>query len=242
MGKPPVTNPVVYLHSSEEMHEVDDHSVHLLLGASIYLGPKAPWSEYRKIYKRVYCQEGTRVLRDDGLMIVLQTDAYQGGGYIPRLYYLLDLLFKYGWTLIDRKIWVRQKASLFQVSFSDVMLLVPPGGSMTRMKMNQDPKDPKKMRKEWIQTVWHFPPSGESDNAYPAEMCGLIVRNLTKPGDLIVDPFAGSAKLGGVAYSYGRRYAGYEIDEEAIPTIRKNGCDVNWDGKILPRKKSGLLL
>ena len=41
-------------------------------------------------------------------------------------------------------------------------------------------------------------------------------RFLTEPGDLVVDPFAGSNTTGAVAESLGRRWLGLELDEEYL--------------------------
>jgi hypothetical protein len=226
--------PRVYLHSSESMEEVKDNSVTLLLGASVYLGKHAPWEDYARLYKRVYCEEGQRILREDGVFIVLQTDAYQKGKFVPRLHNLLSLLLPEGWTLLDRKVWIRQKANMFQVPFSDVLIFAPPGGTTKRTTLNKD-------NKEWFQGAWQFSPSGEADNAYPAELCRLIVKSTTEKDDLVADPFAGSAKLGGVAHAMGRQYVGYEISEELVPTILQNGCTVIKDGEAIAPKKKGLV-
>jgi DNA modification methylase len=48
---------------------------------------------------------------------------------------------------------------------------------------------------------------------YPEELPEFFIRMLTDPGDLVVDPFAGSCVTGAVAERLGRRWICYEIHE-----------------------------
>jgi hypothetical protein len=55
-------------------------------------------------------------------------------------------------------------------------------------------------------------PTGETgDWAQGVEELGPIISALTAPGDLIVDPFAGSGTVGLAALRYGRRFIGAEV-------------------------------
>ncbi len=49
-----------------------------------------------------------------------------------------------------------------------------------------------------------------------------IIRNFTKPGDVILDPTMGSGTTGVAAVRLGRRFVGIDVDEEAyrISTAR----------------------
>jgi DNA modification methylase len=51
---------------------------------------------------------------------------------------------------------------------------------------------------------------------YPEELPEFFIRMLTDPGDLVVDPFAGSCTTGAVAERLGRRWICYEIHEEYL--------------------------
>jgi site-specific DNA-methyltransferase (adenine-specific) len=55
-------------------------------------------------------------------------------------------------------------------------------------------------------------PTGDGDDwAQGVEELAPIISGLTAPGDLIVDPFAGSGTVGLAAHRYGRRFIGAEI-------------------------------
>lgn len=48
---------------------------------------------------------------------------------------------------------------------------------------------------------------------YPSELPRFFIKMLTDPGDLVIDPFAGSNTTGAVAESLGRRWMGIELNE-----------------------------
>jgi site-specific DNA-methyltransferase (cytosine-N4-specific) len=47
---------------------------------------------------------------------------------------------------------------------------------------------------------------------FPLPVPDFFVRFLSQPGELVLDPFAGSNTVGFVAESLGRRWLGFEID------------------------------
>jgi site-specific DNA-methyltransferase (adenine-specific) len=59
---------------------------------------------------------------------------------------------------------------------------------------------------------------------YPAEkpprICEILVAQSTGPGDLVVDPFMGSASVGVAALALGRRFSGNDICDEALALAR----------------------
>jgi site-specific DNA-methyltransferase (cytosine-N4-specific) len=53
---------------------------------------------------------------------------------------------------------------------------------------------------------------------FPPALPEFFIRLLTQPGDLILDPFAGSNTTGSVAESLGRRWLAVEVDETYLRT------------------------
>jgi DNA modification methylase len=51
---------------------------------------------------------------------------------------------------------------------------------------------------------------------FPADIPDFFIRLLTEPGDLVLDPFAGSNVTGAVAESLGRRWLSVDVDEEYV--------------------------
>src|SRR6476659_8766767 len=82
----------------------------------------------------------------------------------------------------------------------------------------------------------HFPP--DSDTWYVSRICGTfkertghpcqmpeavlerIIRVATNPGDLVLDPFAGSGTTLATAYKLDRRYVGVELSEAYADAVR----------------------
>lgn len=193
--------------------EVAERSVQLAIGASVYLGEEAKWVNYRDLYYHVYYKNILPRIADSGYFVVIQTDQYKDGAVVPRNAMLLQLLLKdWGFVLLDEKVWKRKKGDFFQPPFSMVWVLKPVGGQAKR------PKGP-----GYLDGVWDFPQTaGGKLNAYPDGLCRLLVESFTKPGDLILDPFAGTGRLIGIADSMDRRAVGFDIDRELVPTIKQN--------------------
>jgi site-specific DNA-methyltransferase (adenine-specific) len=75
-------------------------------------------------------------------------------------------------------------------------------------------------------TWWHtiVPTMGAEKTGYPTQKPEGIVRRMvlasSRPGDLCLDPFAGSGTLGAVAAKAGREYLLMDVSEEAVRVMR----------------------
>ncbi len=71
---------------------------------------------------------------------------------------------------------------------------------------------------------------------FPAALPEFFIKLCTDPGDLVVDPFAGSNTTGYVAESLGRRWIASELSEEYVreSALRFSNIGVNFDA---PRTK-----
>lgn len=56
----------------------------------------------------------------------------------------------------------------------------------------------------------------------PVPLIQALVRSYSRPGDLVLDPFAGAGTIPRVALALGRRAIGYEVDPDSMDSIRKN--------------------
>lgn len=59
-----------------------------------------------------------------------------------------------------------------------------------------------------------------SPNQIPLPIYDRIVRALTNPGDLVVDPFAGTGGLGVECKKLGRNYIGFDIGKECVRSAK----------------------
>lgn len=208
---------LVYMHTGVSIPEIADQSVKLFLFGSLYLGRGASWGDYLKLY-RPMAAEAIRTVRRDGWFVSLATPEYNAG----KCRYkgaLLNELFRESFELVDLKIWKRKTIDFFQVPFTSVGIWRPIGGTASRAKIRHRP---------YLDGVWDFPQRTKGGDAvFPTELCDLLIEAFTVPGDLIVDPMAGSAMLLSRAAAMGRTGRGYEIDRKLIPTIRANNVEVS---------------
>ncbi|MCX6359792.1 MAG: site-specific DNA-methyltransferase [Armatimonadetes bacterium] len=66
---------------------------------------------------------------------------------------------------------------------------------------------------------------------FPAELPGFFIQMLTDPGDLVLDPFAGSCVTGEVAERGARRWVCVEMMEEYVEGARARFCRPSSDGQ-----------
>jgi site-specific DNA-methyltransferase (adenine-specific) len=77
-----------------------------------------------------------------------------------------------------------------------------------------------------VSVIWHtiVSPTGREKTGYPTQKPEGLVRRFvqasTRPGDLVLDPFAGSGTLGAVARATGRGYVLMDESPEAVRVMR----------------------
>jgi DNA modification methylase len=88
-------------------------------------------------------------------------------------------------------------------------------------------------------TWWHtiVSPTGREKTGYPTQKPEGIVRRMvqasSRPGDLCLDPFAGSGTLGAVAAKLGRRYLLMDASPQAVRVMEErlqNACSASPSG------------
>lgn len=74
-----------------------------------------------------------------------------------------------------------------------------------------------------MKSVWQILPPGRDEKRFgkhptqkPATLLDRCIRAATKPGDFVLDPFAGSSTTGVAAIRNGRRYCGIEKEPEFV--------------------------
>jgi site-specific DNA-methyltransferase (adenine-specific) len=59
-----------------------------------------------------------------------------------------------------------------------------------------------------------FKSRAETPNQIPEQLVGRIIRLCSNPDDVVLDPFVGSGTTPAVAKKLGRRWIGYELNED----------------------------
>jgi site-specific DNA-methyltransferase (adenine-specific) len=80
--------------------------------------------------------------------------------------------------------------------------------------------------------MWHtiVSPTGREKTGYPTQKPEALIRRFvqasSRPGDLCLDPFAGSGTLGAVAAQLGRRFLLMDASEDAVAVMERRlvGC------------------
>lgn len=67
----------------------------------------------------------------------------------------------------------------------------------------------------WTNGMWEIRPETKSKHPapFPVELPYRLIKFLTYPGDVVLDPFSGSGTTAIAAVRTGRRYIGFELDE-----------------------------
>ena len=92
-----------------------------------------------------------------------------------------------------------------------------------------------------MKSVWRFPAAGRGEKTFgkhptqkPVALIERCLRASTNPGDLVLDPFAGSGTTGVAAIGLGRRFIGCEMEPEYVQLISDRLCDLCPDSTRVP--------
>ena len=82
----------------------------------------------------------------------------------------------------------------------------------------------------WPLASWTFDGESKSYGGYPAcfplELPRRLLKLLTYRGDLVLDPFCGTATTGAAAVQLGRRFVGFDVNPEAVRLARARLSEV----------------
>lgn len=74
----------------------------------------------------------------------------------------------------------------------------------------------------------------------PVELLEKLILNSSSPGELVIDPFAGSSSCGEAALRAGRRFAGCDISERAIEIGRARLSALGPEGVVTRARRAPL--
>lgn len=167
----------------------------------------------------------------------LSDNNVRGGKYKPqtRIKTVGGMLEEYGQEaglpLYDRRIWVKDPAwansrwhsSSFRAvdEFEYIYMFWKPGiTTVDRRRLEKE---------EWSEwgsrAVWNFRSvrsNRDHEAKFPLELPHRLIRLLTDPGDLVLDPFMGSGTTGVAAIQAGREFIGIEKEEKYVELANLN--------------------
>jgi modification methylase len=237
-----VENPVssldlIFHHSSENMDELPDCSVHLMVTSPPYNVGKdydedLSLEEYlgflNTIWKQVY-----RVLVPGGRACVNVANLGRKP-YIPLNGLITKEMASLGFLMRGEIIWNKaasaststawgswQSASNPTLRDTHEYILVFSKGSFRREKMDgRESTISKDEFLEFTKSVWEFPSESAKKVGHPApfpvQLPYRLIQLYTFLGEVVLDPFMGSGQTALAALKTGRHYLGYEINEEYL--------------------------
>ena len=231
----------VYCKSSEQMDEVPDSSVHLMVTSPPYNASKdydqdLSLEEYLLMLEKV-CRETYRVLVPGGRACI-NTANLGRKPYIPLHKYLIGMMIDLGFLMRGEIIWDKASSASpstawgsWQSASNPVLrdvheyILVFSKNTFKRERGDKKNSIGRDEFLEWTKSVWTFPAVSAKKVGHPApfpeELPHRLIQLYSFQGDIVLDPFAGSGTTCLVAAMDGRRYIGYEIDEQYVKLARK---------------------
>ena len=167
--------------------------------------------EMYKLFQRRACSHFNAMVKDDGFVLIAQTDRKINGEILPNHITYYNAMVDYGWKLKDYKIVVRnhpvEKRDMYTFNYQHCMIFTKTGtikraGDFLKGIMVYETHKMKGFKGPMQLHMWN------------ENFIELMLDYLTKENDKVVDPFAGSGVVPYVARGKGRQWLGIELDED----------------------------
>ncbi len=218
------------------MSELPDHSVHLMVTSPPYNVGKEydedlSLEEYLDLLRRVF-KETYRVLVTGGRACVNIANLGRKP-YIPLHAYIIEAMLDIGFLMRGEIIWNKAGSASSSTAWGSWLsasnpvlrdvheyILVFSKESFSRPSKKQQSTIEKDDFLAWTKSVWAFPAISAQQIGHPApfpvELPRRCIEMYTYQGEVVLDPFCGSGTTCIAALTSGRRYVGYEINQEYV--------------------------
>ena len=233
---------VIFHHSSEEMKELPDNSVHLMVTSPPYNVGKEydedlTLAEYLSFLRRVWA-ETHRVLVPGGRACINVANLGRKP-YIPLNSYIARDMIELGFLMRGEIVWDKsssaststawgswQSASNPTLRDTHEYILVFSKGTFKREKIEgRESTITKEEFLEFTKSVWDFFSESARKVGHPApfpvELPYRLIQLYTFSNEIVLDPFIGSGQTALASLKSGRHYVGYELNEEYL-ALAKN--------------------
>jgi DNA modification methylase len=227
----------IFCRSSEDMAELPEACVHLMVTSPPYNVGKDydedfTLEEYLGFLKRVW-QEVHRVLVPGGRACVNVANLGRKP-YIPLHAYIARDMVDLGFLMRGEIIWDKGASAAASTAWGSwkspanptlrdthEYILVFSKGSFSRKKpADRESTIARDEFLEYTKSVWSFPAESAKKVGHPApfpvELPYRLMQLYTFAGEVVLDPFMGSGQTAIAALKVGRRYVGYDIDENYV--------------------------
>ena len=226
---------VIINHTSEEMKELPDCSVHLMVTSPPYNVGKdydedLSLEEYLAFLRRVW-KETYRVLVSGGRACINVANVGRKP-YIPLHAFIMRDMIELGFLMRGEIIWNKaasaststawgswQSATNPTLRDTHEYILVFSKGGFRRDKVDgRQNTIPREDFLEFTKSVWSFPSESARKLGHPApfpvELPYRLIQLYTFSNEVVLDPFMGSGQTGLAALKADRRFVGYEVNEK----------------------------
>ena len=226
----------IYNHSSTDMCELPDNSVHLSVTSPPYNVGKdydedLTENEYYDLLKSVWC-EVYRVLAPGGRACVNIANIGRKP-YIPINAMISHQMTELGFLMRGEIIWHKNASAGVSCAWGSwkspsnpvlrdthEYILVFSKGRYNRPAKDKISTITKEEFLEFTKSVWTFPAESakrvKHPAPYPVELPRRLIQLYTYAGDIILDPFLGSGTTAVAAIQSKRRYVGYDTSAEYV--------------------------
>ena len=190
-------------------------------------------------------EEMHRVTRPGGVLVVQTKNLRYGSNLVALASVHEELAESAGFRLVSRVFWQRtfdskrhssrvhrlawaRRGEFRAYDVEDFLVFRRPG---PRVLLGDSTEIPEDEYEALISPLWNLPGPGRGIHPYasPAKVVRRFVLLFTRPGDLVIDPFAGQGTTLRVSSRLGRRSIGYEIErryvEHGEALLEKEGRD-----------------
>ena len=233
---PAVNLDQLYCSSSEQMSEIPDGSIHLMVTSPPYNAKKEydddlSLDEYRELLRAVFAETYNKLVTGGRACINIANLGRKP--YIPLHSCIIEDMLDIGYYMRGEIIWDKAASSGSSTAWGSWLsaanpvlrdvheyILVFSKDSFSRQRNDRENSICKEDFLEWTKSVWTF--SAESAKRighpapFPEELPHRLIQLYTFVGDVVLDPFCGSGTTCLSAVKAGRRYIGYDIEEEYI--------------------------
>ena len=240
----------IYNHTSEDMHELPDESVHLVVTSPPYNVGKEyeenlTSGQYHQLLNNVWF-ECYRVLVDGGRVCINIANTGRSP-YIPISSWIVQNMILTGYLMRGEIIWDKGASvgastawgswrSPSNPSLRDVheYILVFCKGEFRLPKPSKDSEATIERDDflEWTKSIWSFPTASAKRIGHPApfpvELPARCIQLYSYSDSVVLDPFMGSGTTAVAAKQLGRQWVGYETSQEYCELARSR---INEKGK-----------
>jgi site-specific DNA-methyltransferase (adenine-specific) len=232
----------IYTHTSENMIELPENSIHLMVTSPPYNVGKVydkdlTFDEYRTVLKNVW-KETYRVLVPGGRAAINIANLGRKP-YIPLHSYIIEDMHEIGFFMRGEIIWNKASSGSPSTAWGSWLsaknptlrdiheyILIFSKDDFSRHNIHRR-KDTIKKEEflEFTKSVWTFPAVSARKIGHPApfpiELPYRLIQLYTFQNDIVLDPFMGSGQTALASIKTKRHYIGYDIDKAYVALAEK---------------------